>query len=170
MKCSQSESHCLEKSSSARQREEWTVIHGMKCLYVWQGSLVSPFPCPNNKTFCRKWNTQPGSWWRLNHKSSLRYSHGGTRCVTESWSWGRVCLVSCYRGCLIGFSEKTSVKYHYGLKAWPTAVCYWSHMKPTFFQKEKCNMKNHYRTPSTWLVCHLRIRVLNVFSPKNKSW
>ena len=112
MKCSQSDSHSLEKSSSPMQREEWTVIHGMKCLYVWQGSLVSPFPCPNNKTFCRKWNTQPGSWWRLNHKSSLRRSHGGTRCVTESWSLGRVCLVGCYRGCLIGFSEETSVKYH----------------------------------------------------------
>ena len=112
MKCSQSDSHSMEKNSSPKQREEWTVIHGMKCLCLIGAALVSPSP-PLTKTLpCWNWNTQPGTWWRLTHKSSLRHSHGGTRCGKESWSCGGVCLVGSYRGWLTGFGEETSVKYH----------------------------------------------------------
>ena len=50
MKCSLSDSQSLEKSISPRLREEWTVIHAMKCLYVWEGQLGASFPSMNNNT------------------------------------------------------------------------------------------------------------------------
>ena len=134
-----------------------------------RGSLVSPSPLWTTTVPCWNRNNQLGTWWRLNPMSSLRHSHGGTGCGKESWWWG-----GCTWSVPIGDGLMVLVKK----PVWST-IRFLRHgvllcvVRVIWIQPSSRRSSITWGIivePSTWLDCHLQIRVLNVFSIKDRTW